>query len=50
MPDLRVLCLSENANATMHNILTPRGALVRDARAWADYLTESLRLYGARTD
>lgn len=49
-PDLGVLCLSENANATMHNILTPRGALVRDAKAWADYLTESLRLYGDRTE
>ena len=48
-PDLGVLCLSENANASMHNILTPRGALVRDAKAWADYLTESLRLYGDRT-
>jgi alkyl sulfatase BDS1-like metallo-beta-lactamase superfamily hydrolase len=34
----------------MHNILTPRGALVRDAKAWADYLTESLRLYGDRTE
>jgi alkyl sulfatase BDS1-like metallo-beta-lactamase superfamily hydrolase len=50
MLDLGVLCLAENANAAMHNILTPRGALVRDAKAWADYLTESLRLYGARTD
>lgn len=48
--DLGVLCLSENANATMHNILTPRGALVRDAKAWADYLTEALRLYGERTE
>lgn len=49
-PDFRVLCLAENANVSMHNILTPRGALVRDAKAWADYLTESLRLYGDRTD
>jgi alkyl sulfatase BDS1-like metallo-beta-lactamase superfamily hydrolase len=49
-PDLGVLCLAENANVSMHNILTPRGALVRDAKAWADYLTESLRLYGARTE
>ncbi|MEZ5957370.1 MAG: alkyl sulfatase dimerization domain-containing protein [Hyphomonadaceae bacterium] len=48
-PDMGVLCLAENANATMHNILTPRGALVRDAKAWADYLTEALRLYGDRT-
>ncbi|MBI5939589.1 MAG: MBL fold metallo-hydrolase [Caulobacterales bacterium] len=49
-PDLRILCMAENANATMHNVLTPRGALVRDARAWAGYLTESIRLYGGRTD
>ncbi|MCR5877121.1 alkyl/aryl-sulfatase [Phenylobacterium sp. J367] len=49
-PDLKLLDLAENANATMHNVLTPRGALVRDAKAWADYLTESIRLYADRTD
>lgn len=50
LPDWRALCLAENANATMHNVLTLRGALVRDAKAWADYLGESARLFGARTD
>jgi alkyl sulfatase BDS1-like metallo-beta-lactamase superfamily hydrolase len=50
LPDLRVLDLAENANATMHNILTPRGALVRDAKAWADDLSESIRLYGDKSD
>ena len=49
LPDLGALCLAENANVTMHNILPPRGALVRDSKAWAGYLTESKRLYGART-
>ena len=49
LPDLGALCLSENANVSMHNILPPRGALVRDAKAWAAYLTESQRLYGTRT-
>jgi alkyl sulfatase BDS1-like metallo-beta-lactamase superfamily hydrolase len=49
-PDLKLLDLAENANATMHNVLTPRGALVRDAKAWADYLGESIRLYGDRTE
>ena len=39
MPDLHVLDMAENANATMHNVLTPRGALVRDARVWSEYLT-----------
>src|SRR5690606_4077094 len=50
LPDFGVLCLAENANVSMHNVLTPRGALVRDAKAWADYLTEALRLYGAQSE
>jgi len=50
LPDLKALCLAENANATMHNVLTPRGALVRDAKEWAAYLTESYRLYGDKAD
>ena len=45
-PDWRVVDMAENANASMHNILTPRGAVVRDTKGWAGYLTESLRLYG----
>jgi alkyl sulfatase BDS1-like metallo-beta-lactamase superfamily hydrolase len=50
LPDLRALCAAENANSTQHNILTPRGALVRSAKDWADYLSETMRLYGQRTD
>ena len=49
-PDLRILDMAENANVSMHNILTPRGALVRDAKAWADDLTESIRLFGDVSD
>jgi len=50
LPDFRALCAAENANSTQHNVLTPRGALVRSAKDWADYLTETIRLYGERTD
>jgi alkyl sulfatase BDS1-like metallo-beta-lactamase superfamily hydrolase len=50
LPQFDALCLAENANPTMHNVLTPRGALVRDAKRWADHLTEAQRLYGAGTD
>lgn len=48
LPQWRVLCIAENATRTMHNILTPRGALVRDAKAWAKYLDLSLVRYGDR--
>lgn len=50
LPQFRILHLAENANPTMHNILTPRGALVRDAKAWADQLTTALRLWGDSSD
>jgi alkyl sulfatase BDS1-like metallo-beta-lactamase superfamily hydrolase len=50
LPDLKALCMAENANASMHNVLTPRGALVRDAKQWADYLSQSLSLYGGASE
>jgi alkyl sulfatase BDS1-like metallo-beta-lactamase superfamily hydrolase len=50
LPQFRAVFMAENANATMHNLLPPRGALVRDARAWADYLTESIRLHADKSD
>ncbi|MEU9593724.1 alkyl sulfatase dimerization domain-containing protein [Streptomyces sp. NPDC048193] len=49
-PDLRLLCVAENACHTLHNVLTLRGALVRDPSAWARYLTETLRLFADTTD
>jgi alkyl sulfatase BDS1-like metallo-beta-lactamase superfamily hydrolase len=49
-PDARVLCLADNAARSMHNILTPRGALVRDARVWANYIEEAIDLFGERSD
>jgi alkyl sulfatase BDS1-like metallo-beta-lactamase superfamily hydrolase len=50
LPQFRAVFMAENANLTMHNLLPARGALVRDAKAWADYLTESIRLFGHKSD
>jgi alkyl sulfatase BDS1-like metallo-beta-lactamase superfamily hydrolase len=49
-PDKAALCMAENATHTLHNILTIRGALVRDPRIWARYITEAIDLYGGRMD
>ncbi|HEU4737121.1 MAG TPA: alkyl sulfatase dimerization domain-containing protein [Solirubrobacterales bacterium] len=49
-PDARVLCIADNAARSMHNILTPRGALVRDPRVWAHYLDEAIELFGEDSD
>jgi alkyl sulfatase BDS1-like metallo-beta-lactamase superfamily hydrolase len=49
-PDARALCIADNAARSMHNILTPRGALVRDPRLWAHHLDEALELFGGEAD
>lgn len=41
---------SEMSTCSFHNILTPRGAKVRDTRAWAGYLDEAARSWGNRSD
>jgi alkyl sulfatase BDS1-like metallo-beta-lactamase superfamily hydrolase len=45
-PDHKALCTAENTSHTLHNIVTLRGAQVRDARRWAAYLTETIDLWG----
>ncbi|MFJ9776104.1 alkyl/aryl-sulfatase [Kitasatospora sp. NPDC101157] len=49
-PDLRALCTAENATHVLHNILTIRGAPVRDPHVWAGYLTAAIGLFGADLD
>jgi alkyl sulfatase BDS1-like metallo-beta-lactamase superfamily hydrolase len=50
LPELKALCMAENATQMMHNVLTPRGAQVRDAKAWSQYLDDSLARYGDKAD
>jgi len=50
LPKFRALCMAENATHNLHNLLTLRGALVRDPRAWAGYLTEAIDTFADRTD
>jgi alkyl sulfatase BDS1-like metallo-beta-lactamase superfamily hydrolase len=49
-PQHRALCTAENTSHTLHNVLTIRGAVVRDAHAWAHYLTETISLFGDELD
>jgi len=49
-PDRRALCLAENATHNLHNLLTLRGAQVRDARSWSRYIAEALELFADDTD
>jgi len=49
-PKFRALCMAENATHNLHNLLTLRGALVRDPHGWAGYLTEAIDSFTDRTD
>lgn len=50
VPAARTFLAAEIATCSLHNILTPRGAKVRDAHAWAGFLNEAVNLYGDRSD
>ena len=49
-PDHRALCMAENATHNLHNLLTLRGAQVRDPRIWSRYLAEAIELFADDTD
>lgn len=50
LPRYRALCMAENATHTLHNLLTLRGALVRDPHVWSQYLTEALERFGEEVE
>ncbi len=45
-PGFSALCVAENATHTLHNLLTLRGAVVRDPHVWSRYLNEALTQFG----
>jgi alkyl sulfatase BDS1-like metallo-beta-lactamase superfamily hydrolase len=49
-PDFRALCMAENATHNLHNLVTLRGAVVRDPRIWSRYLNEAIELFTANSD
>ncbi|WP_396917186.1 alkyl/aryl-sulfatase [Mycolicibacterium sp.] len=49
-PKFRALCMAENATHNLHNLLTLRGALVRDPHGWAGYLTEAIDTFADRAE
>jgi alkyl sulfatase BDS1-like metallo-beta-lactamase superfamily hydrolase len=49
-PRHRALCMAENCSCHLHNLYTPRGAQVRDAKAWSWHIDEARDLFGAEAD
>jgi alkyl sulfatase BDS1-like metallo-beta-lactamase superfamily hydrolase len=47
LPQSHVLDVAEDATHTLHNLLPLRGAVVRDANRWSQYLNAALDQFGA---
>ena len=49
-PEQRIFWAAENISATIHNVYTLRGALVRDALQWARQINEALYRFGREAE
>jgi alkyl sulfatase BDS1-like metallo-beta-lactamase superfamily hydrolase len=49
-PDMKAFWAAENITATIHNIYTLRGALVRDALEWSKQINRALYLFGQEAE
>ena len=49
-PKLKALCSAEDATHTFHNILTLRGAKIRDSHSWTKHLTETIDMFGGEAE
>ncbi len=49
-PDYRALWMAENCTGTLHNLYTLRGAQVRDAEGWCNYILAAERKFADETD
>ena len=50
LPEFKALHSAEVVTRNFHNVLTPRGALVRDTLKWSKVIDTMLAKYGAKSD
>jgi len=48
LPDRRAYCGAEIVTHTLHNVYTLRGAKVRDALRWSDYIDDALHRFAEK--
>lgn len=49
-PKYKAFCTAEEINHNLHNLITLRGAQVRNGRNWSKAIDEAIRLYGDKTE
>ncbi len=49
-PQFKALCMAENSTHVLHNLYTIRGAEVRDAKGWAEYINDAIELFAKNAE
>ncbi|HHI88852.1 MAG TPA: MBL fold metallo-hydrolase, partial [Hellea balneolensis] len=50
LPQFKAFCQAEEMSHTLHNLLTPRGAQVRNGLVWAKHIDTAIARYGDKID
>ncbi len=50
LPEFRAFGQAEIINRTQHNLLTPRGAQIRNGLVWAKHIDDTIRMFGEKID
>ena len=50
LPQFKTMWMAENATHTLHNLLTLRGAQVRNGLVWSKYLDQTINTYGPQIE
>lgn len=49
-PQFEALCMAENCTHVLHNLYTIRGAEVRDAKGWSEYINDVIELFARKSE
>lgn len=50
LPQYKAFCQAEEMNRTQHNLLTPRGAQIRNGLVWSKHIDKTIDLFGEGID
>jgi len=50
LPQFKAFCQAEEMNRTLHNLLTPRGAQIRNGLVWSKHIDQTILMFGDKTD
>lgn len=50
LPQLKAFCQAEEINHNQHNLLTPRGAQIRNGLMWSKHIDDTIQIFGDKID